>query len=270
MQSLPGELRNQLAATVKAARRVGEAGARNALAVLAVGDARPHGSLSPDGQDLRRRLRAHGRQLGDRRDAETGVQQVERLVQEVAYEHWHRMLFARFLAESDLLIEPESGVPVSLTDCEELARERGQDRWTVAGRFAERMLPRIFRSDDPALAVPLAPETRQALERLLESPPAAVFAAPDSLGWTYQFWQAERKEAVNKSGVKIGADELPAVTKRCVRGPGDPPTWPSSPTPTESSASHPSAVSRRQPIGCGDCWARRTARTGRSRRNESS
>ena len=213
MQALSGELRNQLAATVKAARRVGEAGARNALAVLAVGDARPHGSLSPDGQNLRRRLRAHGRQLGDRRDAETGVQQVERLVHEVAYEHWHRMLFARFLAEKDFLIEPESGVAVSLTDCEELAREQGQDGWTVAGRFAERMLPRIFRSDDPALAVPLAPETRQALERLLESLPAAVFAARDSLGWTYQFWQAERKEAVNKSGVKIGAEELPAVTQ---------------------------------------------------------
>ncbi len=213
MDSLPVEIRNQLARTVQAARRAGEAGARSALGVLAVGDARAHPSLSPDEQDLRRRLRAHGRQLGDRLDAETGVQQVERLAHEVAYEHWHRMLFARFLAENDLLIEPESGVAVSLTDCEGLARERGQDCWTVAGRFAERMLPRIFRSDAPALAVPLAPETRQALERLLESLPAAVFAARDSLGWTYQFWQAERKEAVNKSGVKIGADELPAVTQ---------------------------------------------------------
>ena len=213
MDSLPVDIRNQLARTVQAARRAGEAGARSALGVLAVGDARAHPSLSPDEQDLRRRLRAHGRQLGDRLDAETGVQQVERLAHEVAYEHWHRMLFARFLAENDLLIEPDSGVAVSLTDCEELAREQGQDCWTVAGRFAERMLPRIFRGDDPALAVPLAPETRQALERLLESLPPAVFAARDSLGWTYQFWQAERKEAVNKSGVKIGADELPAVTQ---------------------------------------------------------
>ncbi len=213
MDSLPVDIRNQLARTVEAARRAGEAGARSALGVLAVGEARAHPSLLPDGQNLRRRLRAHGRQLGDRLDPETGVQQVERLAHEVAYEHWHRMLFARFLAENDLLIEPDSGVAVSLTDCEELAREQGQDCWTVAGRFAERMLPRIFRSDDPALAVPLAPETRQELERLLESLPPAVFAARDSLGWTYQFWQAERKEAVNKSGVKIGADELPAVTQ---------------------------------------------------------
>ena len=213
MNSLPVEIRNQLARTVQAARRTGEAGARNALGVLAVGDARAHESMSPAQQDLRRRLRAHGRQLGDCLDPETGVQQIDRLAHEVAYEHWHRMLFARFLAENDLLVEPESGVAVSLADCEELAREEGQDHWTLAGRFAERMLPRIFRSNDPALAVPLAPETRQELERLLEALPSSVFAARDSLGWTYQFWQAERKDAVNKSGVKIGAEELPAVTQ---------------------------------------------------------
>ena len=213
MDSLPVEIRNQLARTVQAARRAGETGARNALEVLAAGEARAHESLSPADQDLRRRLRAHGRQLGDRLDPETGVQQIDRLAHEVAYEHWHRMLFARFLAENDLLVEPESGVAVSLADCEELAREQGQDHWTLAGRFAERMLPRVFRSNDPALAVPLAPETRQELERLLESLPSSVFAARDSLGWTYQFWQAERKDAVNKSGVKIGAEELPAVTQ---------------------------------------------------------
>ena len=213
MDSLPIEIRNQLARTVQAARRAGETGARNALEVLAAGEARAHESLSPADQDLRRRLRARARQLGDRLDPKTGVQQIDRLAHEVAYEHWHRMLFARFLAENDLLVEPESGVAVSLADCEELAREQGQDHWTLAGRFAERMLPRIFRSNDPALAVPLAPETRQELERLLESLPSSVFAARDSLGWTYQFWQAERKDAVNKSGVKIGAEELPAVTQ---------------------------------------------------------
>ena len=213
MHSLPGRIRNQLAATIKAARRAGESGARNALGMLAVGDTRAHASMSAAEQDLRRRLRAHGRQLGDRRDSETGAQAVDRLVHEVAYEHWHRMLFARFLAENDLLIEPESGVAVSLDDCGELAREQGQDCWTLAGRFAERMLPRIFRSDDPALEVRLAPETRQELERLIEALPAGVFTARDALGWTYQFWQAERKDAVNKSGVKIGAEELPAVTQ---------------------------------------------------------
>ncbi len=213
MEPLSVDLRNRLAATIKAARRAGESGARSALDVLAVGAARAHASMSPAEQDLRRRLRAHGRQLGDGRDSETGEQKIDRLAHEVAYEHWHRMLFARFLAENDLLIEPESAVAVSLADCEELAREQGQDRWTLAGRFAELMLPRIFRSDDPALAVRLAPETRRELERLVEALPADVFTTRDALGWTYQFWQAERKDSVNKSGVKIGADELPAVTQ---------------------------------------------------------
>ncbi|MCY4122617.1 MAG: SAM-dependent DNA methyltransferase [Acidobacteria bacterium] len=208
-----GGFRSRLAKTVQAARRVGESGARNALDTLAVGDARAHGSMSAPEQDLRRRLRAHGRQLGDRHNPGTGVQAIDRVAHEIAYEHWHRMLFARFLAENDLLIEPEAGVPVSLSDCEDLGREQGQDRWTLAGRFAERMLPRIFRSDDPALEVRLAPETRQELERLVEALPAGGFTARDALGWTYQFWQAERKEAVNKSGVKIGPAELPAVTQ---------------------------------------------------------
>ena len=213
MDPLPVDIRNQLARAVQAARRAGEAGVRKALEILAVGDARAHESMSAEDRDLRRRLRAHGRQLGDRRNSDTGTQGIDRLAHGVAYEHWHRMLFARFLAENSLLIEPESRVPVSLADCEELGREQGQDAWRIAGGFAERMLPRIFRNDDPALEVRLAPEIRQKLERLIESLPASVFTARDSLGWTYQFWQSERREAVKKSGVKIGADELPVMTQ---------------------------------------------------------
>lgn len=33
------------------------------------------------------------------------------------------------------------------------------------------------------------------------------------MGWVYQFWQSKRKDEVNKSEVKIGAKELPAVTQ---------------------------------------------------------
>ena len=212
-RTLTSDLRNQLARVIQGARRTAEAGARNGVEALAVGRHEPHGSMSPEERGLRNRLRAHGRQLGDERDRDKGTQQIQRLVHEVAYEHWHRMLFARFLAENQLLIEPESGVAISMAECEELARERGEDPWAFAGRAASRMLPRIFRPDDPALEVMLAPETCQALERLLESLPPDVFSADDSLGWTYQFWQAERKDEVNASGGKIGADELPAVTQ---------------------------------------------------------
>ena len=213
MPPLSTTLRSRLAAVIQAARREAEAGARKALEALAVQHHEPHGSMSPGERTLRQRLRAHGRQLGDARDRTRGTQAIGRLTHEVAYEHWHRMLFARFLAENHLLIEPDSRVPVSMEECEELAAEKGEDPWALASRFAQRMLPRIFRPDDPALEVALAPETRQVLERLLASLPPEVFTSDDALGWTYQFWQAEKKEQVNKSGVKIGADELPAVTQ---------------------------------------------------------
>ena len=136
-----------------------------------------------------------------------------RLAHEVAYEHWHRMLFARFLAENGLLVDPAHKVPVSLDECRDIARESRRDIWAVAAEFAAAMLPRIFRPDDPSLAVRLPPETQRALERTLARLPSAVFLADDALGWTYQFWQTDRKDEVNRSGVKIGADELPAVTQ---------------------------------------------------------
>jgi hypothetical protein len=173
----------------------------------------PWGSLKPDQRALRNQLRAHGRQLGDRRDEKRDTQTIDHLVGECAYEHWHRMLFARFLAECDLLIEPQSGMPLSLDECRELAREQSADWLALASQFAARMLPQIFRAGDPVLEVALPPETRHDLEELLKSIQHEVFTADDSLGWVYQFWQAERKDEVNDSGNKIGADELPAVTQ---------------------------------------------------------
>src|SRR5262249_39827175 len=83
----------------------------------------------------------------------------------------------------------------------------------VAARFAAKELPDIFRGDDPAGAVELSVEDRKRLIQLVVGLPVEVFCAGDSLGWCYQFWQAERKDEVNASGNKIGADELPAVTE---------------------------------------------------------
>ena len=212
MPTLTRELRKTLERVVKDARRVAEAGARKAIEELGVHrDAWPN--QPEDKLALRRRLLAHGKQLGDRPGEKKGERSIDKLVGECGYEHWHRLLFARFLAECGLLIEPTSGVAISLGECKELAAEDGVDWLTLASRFAQRMLPQIFRTDDPVLELSLPPETRQELERLVTSLPADVFLASDSLGWVYQFWQAERKDAVNAAGGKIGADELPAVTQ---------------------------------------------------------
>jgi hypothetical protein len=213
MSYLAADLRTLLEKTVVEARDVAERGARAALEALSTGEAKVPADLSAEDRDLRVRLRARARQLGDALDVKSQVQALEHLVREVAYEHWHRMLFARFLAESHLLVEPETGIAVSLAECRELAREQGEDPWALAGRFAERMLPAIFRGGDPALALALPTERLNRLEALLEGLPAEVFAADDALGWVYQFWQTKRKKEVNASGRKIGAEELPAVTQ---------------------------------------------------------
>ena len=213
MASLDRNLRRDLENAVKKARRVAEAGARQVIEQLAVGHHEPWSALTPEQRKLRNRLRAHGRQLGDRLDDRTGAQTIDRLTAECAYEHWHRLLFARFLAENDLLVEPGSGIALSLDECRELARERGVDWLVLASEFAQRMLPQIFRAGDPVLEVALPPETRQQLEAILGALPGVVFIADDSLGWVYQFWQADQKDAVNASENKIGADELPVVTQ---------------------------------------------------------
>lgn len=48
------------------------------------------------------------------------------------------MLFARFLAENHLLIEPEMGVAITLDESEELAKEEASTngRWPRASRTA--------------------------------------------------------------------------------------------------------------------------------------
>ena len=210
---LSPSLRKQLERAIVSARDVAEAGARAALESLAVHEREPYRHMSAEQRALRNRLRVHGRQVGDRRHASTGRQGTDHLVHECAYEHWHGMLFARFLAENDLLIEPNTGVAVTLEECEELAQEEGLDRWTLASRYAHRMLPQVFRPDHPAFEVQLAREHRLKLEQLVEDLPSAVFDATDSLGWVYQFWQSRKKAEVNSSEVKIGANELPAVTQ---------------------------------------------------------
>jgi len=215
MHPLDKSLRNQLERIVKGARDTAEAAARAVLEHLGVGETAPFAHLTEEDRDLRRRLRAHGRQLGDQR-AVNGAQAIDRLIEKTAYEHWHRMLFARFLAENDLLMYPDPDEPISVTldECKDLAADEGAaNGWELAARYAATMLPQIFRVDSPVFQLTLPPEHQQMLERMVADLPNEVFTASDSLGWVYQFWQAKRKDEVNASENKIGGRELPAVTQ---------------------------------------------------------
>jgi len=117
---------------------------------------------------------------------------MDRLAHEVAFEHWHRMLFARFLAENGLLIHSEHRVAVSIEDCIDLAKEQGQDPWALAASFAQNMLPQIFRKDDPALLGRSRDQPSHADRELLANLPADI-SRDRCVGMTYQFWQSEKK-----------------------------------------------------------------------------
>ncbi|MGO2452637.1 Eco57I restriction-modification methylase domain-containing protein [Pseudomonas taetrolens] len=220
-QPLEKTLRRALEATVVKARDIAEQAAIQALKRLGVGDAKPADYLNDEQRKLRIRLRAHGRQLGDSKDA-NGQQNTHKLVTEVAYEHWHRMLFARFLEKNKLLMYDEH-MHLTLADCNDLVQdpdlardelERScQSGWELAGLLASKMLPQIFRIDSPVFDLEFAPEHQRSLEQLVTGLASETFQAQDSLGWVYQFWQSKRKEEVNKSQVKIGADELSPVTQ---------------------------------------------------------
>ncbi|MCB5253831.1 MAG: hypothetical protein LHW51_12755, partial [Candidatus Cloacimonetes bacterium] len=106
MLPLDKSLRNKLERAIKEAREIAETGAKAALEQLGVGDANPPGFLGEPEKALRRRLRVHGRQLGDVKYADS-KQAIDFLTEEIAYEHWHRMLFARFLAENNLLMDDD-------------------------------------------------------------------------------------------------------------------------------------------------------------------
>ena len=188
-----------------AARRAAEAASRAAIESLGVfADRRPE-HLDSAQAALRNGLRAKWRQLGNDRDL---------LVAECAYEQWHRLLFARFLAENGLLLHPQFRAPVTLAECEELAADLGEpDAWSVAARFAAEILPGIFRLDDPCVRLRFAPEGRHALEQILDAIPAETFVADDALGWVYQFWQKDKKDEVNASERKIGGADLGPVTQ---------------------------------------------------------
>lgn len=220
-QPLDKTLRGILERTVIKARDVAEQAATQALKRLGVGEAKPAEYLSEEQRKLRTRLRARGRQLGDIKE-ENGQQSTYKLATEVAYEHWHRMLFARFLEQNNLLMYDEH-TALTLAECSELAQEpdtardelerRCETGWELAGVLASKMLPQIFRIDSPVFELEFAPEHQRSLEQLVTALDVETFQAQDSLGWVYQFWQSKRKKEVNDSEVKIGADELSPVTQ---------------------------------------------------------
>src|SRR5437016_13807472 len=98
MAILTKEQRNQLSKVVLDARTAAEAAATKALRSLGVDEADAPSHLSPENRTLRRAFRAQARQLGDKEDPrKKGSYDLHHLPEKIAYDQWHRMLFARFL-----------------------------------------------------------------------------------------------------------------------------------------------------------------------------
>jgi len=212
MPVLTTQQRNTLETAVKLARKLAETGARNALQAVAIDNLEPFAHMTPAQRTLRNRLRNKARLLGDALGS-NGPQEINLLCYELAYENWHKMLFAKFLEANNLLMHP-SGVAVTMEECEELAKEENfTDKWDAAAAYASKMLPAIFRPEDPLMQVNFASNDRIKLEEILDGLDTYIFTADDALGWVYQFWQSEAKEAINKSGNKIDGAKLPAVTQ---------------------------------------------------------
>ena len=139
MAVLTPQQRNTLESSVKQARKISEIGAFNALKAMAINNPEPFTHMTADQRSLRNNLRSKARLLGDELPA-NGAQRVDNLSNELAYETWHKMLFAKFLEANDLLIHTASGVAVSMEDCEELAKdEQYLDKWDAAANYASKM-----------------------------------------------------------------------------------------------------------------------------------
>lgn len=211
-QALDKTLRSALESTVIKARDVTEQAVREAIERLGVGEAQAPSYLTEAEKALRVKLRAHGRQLGDTKHP-SGEHSIDLLVSEAAYEHWHRMLFARFLEQNNLLMF-DAHTHLTLAECSELAADEGfASGWAYASHLASKMLPQVFRQDSPVFQLELAINHIRDLENKIAAIDPQTFQAQDSLGWVYQFWQTKRKKEVNDSGVKIGAKELSPVTQ---------------------------------------------------------
>jgi hypothetical protein len=199
-------MRDEFEETVRSARRVAERVAGVALRNRAVDRLTPFWGMSEPQRRLRLRLRAHGRSLGCDLDDESG--DISSLVEEAAYEHWHRMFFARILAENGLLMypDPDAPTPVTLDECRDLAEDEGASSgWELAARYAARMLPQIFNPDSPSFGLEFPQEGRSELEGLVMGLSRGIFTASDSLELAYRFWSEGKRRRASDIGRVVNA-----------------------------------------------------------------
>jgi hypothetical protein len=154
-----------------------------------------------------------------RSDGENQPGSVDRLVREAAFTHLNRLVAVRVAEAIGLLPETiaQGTASSGFRDFSEIAPTISTTEW---GRFAAfvRLCADELAADVPALFDPRNPllelePTEAALERVvhgLASLDTAIWAAPDTLGWVYQFFNTgeERKQMRDASGAPRNSREL--------------------------------------------------------------
>ncbi|MDR1036702.1 MAG: hypothetical protein LBT40_09055 [Deltaproteobacteria bacterium] len=187
------ELKGELEKFVECAYSNAKKAARDELGRLGVNDLSPPPDLTFGEIEFRLRLRCHGRRLGDALDG--GKKGMERLLDEATYERFHRVLFARHLAERGILMRSgeEGPVSVSLEDCGMMAAEMGEpDGLSVAAGLAEEMLPEIFLPEYATSRLPLPKKGREEIQKGLEKMSRNVVMSSDSLSYVFHMWRTSQ------------------------------------------------------------------------------
>lgn len=176
--------------------------------------------------------------LSAKEEAAVIQEAVVEFIRESAYTWANRLLALRCMEARDLIdevvLQKEAYGGKSLAHWrlvkDKPEEARGDDEGLVATLLAAfelhaERLPRLFNPKAPGLALrPTLAALRRCLAllsgaqrpRSADAADDAIFSAPDSLGWAYQFWNTDTKErvfaAVRTKSAKIeGADIIPAT-----------------------------------------------------------
>lgn len=153
-----------------------------------------------------------------RSEGESARGSVERLVREAAFTHLNRLVAVRIAEAIGMLPQTLSGgiEAAGFRDFREMAPLVGSDDWDryrlFLGLCADELaadVPALFDPRNPVLVLQPSTPTLVDLVGTISTVPAAVWDAPDTLGWVYQFFNTgEERRAMRASGAPRDSREL--------------------------------------------------------------
>jgi hypothetical protein len=159
-----------------------------------------------------------------RREEPSGADAVARLIREATFTHLNRIVAIRIAEAIQLL--PESlargsaslGFKELLEVAPLLAHDASGGYWRYLRMCGDELasdLPQLFDPRNPLLELtPSSAALDDVVEMLRSEDLDDVWAAPDALGWVYQFFNsADEREAVHKRGAPGNAAELALVNQ---------------------------------------------------------